>query len=117
MIKLTELNEALESLLAIKRLPIKGEEKASIHIPYCIKLEPIVVGLSHKLALIEIKSESSSAIRCNQEGGHCHLTNPSFTSGQLSSSSRGFPWFEIARTQGNEAQDDMESESKKNGFW
>jgi hypothetical protein len=32
--------------------------------------------LSHKLALIEIKSESSSVIQCNQEGGHCHLTNP-----------------------------------------
>jgi hypothetical protein len=32
--------------------------------------------LSHKLALIEIKSESSSVIQCKQEGGHCHLTNP-----------------------------------------
>jgi hypothetical protein len=32
--------------------------------------------LLHKLALIEIKSESSSVIWCNQEGGHCHLTNP-----------------------------------------
>jgi len=32
--------------------------------------------LSQKLVLIEIKSENSSVIRCNQEGGHSHLTNP-----------------------------------------
>jgi hypothetical protein len=32
--------------------------------------------LLHKLTLMEIKSESSSGVRCNQEGGHCHLTNP-----------------------------------------
>lgn len=37
--------------------------------------------LSHKLALIEIKFESSSTIQCNQEVGHYHLTNPSFISG------------------------------------
>jgi hypothetical protein len=73
--------------------------------------------LSHKLTLIEIKSEILSEILCNQEGGHCHITNPYFTLGQLSSGSREFPWFDIAMTKGNVAQYDVESESMQNGFW
>jgi hypothetical protein len=47
--------------------------------------------LSHKLALIEIKSESSSVIRCNQEGGHCHLTNPLSLQAGSSLAQGGFP--------------------------